>query len=823
MSLSVDRFDLAPDFTSLLIPQDTEEARQRWGARLNRLYPSSRIYYHSDYSDDLDVYGGKWPSNRQSVAYGLFTQFQEVLRMRRNGSERARLCSNYTLAQAIVTPVHRLPEELLTEVFMILKAHLDSLNPWIRYLLAVCRGWHSLLQHLPAFWSTLIIRQWTDKDYVHSFLSRGKNKPLDVIIYATGDSAAMLHNGQPYEALALVVRSAERLYSLTLKGSDRKVLGPHHTPLGNYLSNISVTAKMLTNLTDYDGYCTSILSQLSDPIIFSGLTHLNIGGSGCHKPVNFLPHLLVIQSLSLDRVSLADYNVNTPLPLVNTLTVLSLSYTSIQWMVGKEFKTLISCYIYFPHRHRNIRPMAVILPVCRDFAYQAQPLAGLRGFFIPPLGLSVLGLGNRNSDKSQNVMEIQHLRDFLLPQMPLASLILGVECHDQDLLGTLRLLPSLTALELRPRQPQSLGWRFFSGLLASMCYGERDCGHWWCTLFGGSVGQQQITICPLLESLVISYRRWLRNTEMEVVLPILPAIAESRRAAGKLKDKFVVEFGKTDLLNVWEIELEFPEVRVAYGAFQSAIHCHSIHLANPKPQAVLYLSHRPFSAFLHYISGLTISVDDQWPFPDPLDILSHCRRLKSLSLKGLPLQAYPVDMKLPLVDTLSTITLTETSLNWMSGRTFTLLKECRIVRPDPEECSKLFPVYLPLCTFLECQESPLGLVSKFRAPPPHSLMVGPIGFHLIQQFDPQSHLIGGWRLHCGFPSSYGVLTDELDVISHLRTAGGNLVWPDGETSRKLQAYSLVEQQLIITEVGEMAGERSSQFLSHHLPTSILRA
>ena len=310
---------------------------------------------------------------------------------------------------------------------------------------------------------------------------------------------------------------------------------------------------------------------------------------------------------------------------------------------------------------------------------------------------------------------------------------------------------------------------------------------------------------------------------MEVVFPLLPAIAKSRKAAGKRLEIWTLADGTGSHRNIGAFETGHPEIQVAHGAFQSAIEWHLIHLINQKPQAVLYLSHRPFSAFLYHISELTILMDDPWPFPGPLDILRHCRRLQSLSLKGLPLQAYPSDKELPLVHTLSTITLTETSLNWMSGRTFTLLKECRIVRPDPEECNKLLPVHLPVCTFLEFQESPLGLVSKFRAPPPRSLVVGPVGFHFILQRDPQSYLIGAWKLHCGFPSSYGALTDELDVISLLRTAGWNLVWPDGLTSRKLQAYSLVEQQLITIGVGEMAGVHSSEFLSRHLPTSILRA
>jgi len=91
-----------------------------------------------------------------------------------------------------------------------------------------------------------------------------------------------------------------------------------------------------------------------------------------------------------------------------------------------------------------------------------------------------------------------------------------------------------------------------------------------------------MTICPLLESFTISYDRWLRNSEIEVVLPILPAIAESRRAAGKPIDRFTLIGSAGSELDVWDIELQYPEIEAVYGTFQSVIQDHSIHLVNQK-------------------------------------------------------------------------------------------------------------------------------------------------------------------------------------------------------------------------------------------------
>jgi len=717
MSRLVDGFDL----TELLTPIDTEEARQRWGEYLNRLYPSNTIYLDAYDPDDLysvavriaAVYDGEWPSERRAAAHELYTWFQEVIISCETESERARIRSNYNLARAIVTPVHRLPEEILANAFLFVID--DEIFPFhssftFRSLFGICRRWHSVLQRILTIWSSLTLRKWTDKDYVQSFLSNGKGRPLDVTIYTNDDSTINPNNGQPYGAIEILVRSAERLGKLTLRTSDSGSPGPLATPLQNHISTISVTAKKLTVLDVFDGYCIPILSKPSLGNIFSALTSLSVRSYGVHEPVNILPHLLVIRHLSLYKVALTNYGANGPLPLINSLEDLDISHTSTQWMAGREFKQLHRCHITFPHHHSTVHPMAAILPVCSSFRYCAHPLASLSGYVVP--SLYHLHVGNRNSDKSQNRLALQHIQNFL-PGISLRFLSLKVESHDQHLLQTLRLLPTLEILQLEPKQPQSLGSKFFSAFIVSPHCDMGCCDHWWCPLIGSSLGRQRITMCPLLTGFIIKYGRWLRRAETEVVMPILQAIDESRQAAGIPILDFVLY---SDEFVIFDLKEGDPEVQAICGAFQSAVQHHSIQMIDAMPQTVLYFAHGCFSTFLYELTELTISMDGPWSFSYPLDVLRHCRRLKSLSLTGLPLLPYPMDQELPLVHTLCRMTLTGTSLAWMSGRTFTLLKECRIVKPGQEECSRLLRVYLPICTLLECQESPPELLSKLQAP-----------------------------------------------------------------------------------------------------------
>ena len=801
MSRLTDNFDL----TELLKPQDTEGARRKWAEYLNLHYPSNVICLqvvveaNFDNSDDFDVDGGEWPPKRHTAAHQLHDQLQEVMSTCEDGGERERINANYSLAEAIVTPIHRLPDDLLSEIFVFV---IERFYQELSSLRAVCRKWDTILTLLPIFSSNLELHKWTDKDDVEAFLKRGNAVPLTVTIFTGDDTPPLANESQPYEALELALKSVDRWHYLTFQRLGKEI-APLAASLQNHLSKISKNAKSLKSLFFNDENCLFILSQPSHTDIFSGLTLLFVSNSGHHEPVDILPHLLVLEELQLHKVVLADHDANTSLPLANSLWYLELHSVSIQWMGGHEFKNLQICRIYLPLQHNDILPAAVALPVCFRFVYFAQPFASLSGFVVPRL--EVLEVGNKVSNKTQNAMESLHIQGFL-SQGSLQSLDLTMECRDQDLLRILALLPSLEKLILRPQQPQSVGWNFFSALIARPCQDGEHCDHWWCTIPGTT---SDTTICPLLRSLVVSYYRWLRDTETDIVLPILLAVAESRRAAGEPFSLEVISLRAAPSFNI--LDIENTNTQAICEAFHRATKHHSIQLIGVRPQTILYLAHKPLSVFLHQITELTISLADLQSFHNLLDILRHCKTLRLLSLAGLPLQCYPLDKKLPLVRTLHRATLSETSLDWMGGRTFTLLKECRIIKPNLQDCAELLPVQLPVCTLLEFWECPPALLPKLHSPRLKSLILGPIPFHLPWQPDLESHLVHSWILQFEFPSQWGPLTDELDLLSQLSMIGTTLVWPGGMTSQKLQAHVLVGQQLVYAEVDQITGVAGSWF------------
>ena len=230
MSRLTDNFNLE----ELLKPQDPEEARRKWGEYLNFYYPSNVICLQVDgvddddvveddfdNLDDFDVDGGEWPLERHTVAHELYDQFQEVMRMCEDGGERKRINTNYNLAQAIVTPIHRLPDDLLSEIFVFVIDHFYQERTSLR---AVCRQWDTLLTLLPIFSSTLELHKWSDKNDVEAFLERGKTVPSTVTIFTRDDVPPLSNDGQPYEALELAIKSIERWCYLTFQGPDTRKL-----------------------------------------------------------------------------------------------------------------------------------------------------------------------------------------------------------------------------------------------------------------------------------------------------------------------------------------------------------------------------------------------------------------------------------------------------------------------------------------------------------------------------------------------------------------------------------------------------------------------
>ncbi|KAI0072816.1 hypothetical protein K474DRAFT_1667369 [Panus rudis PR-1116 ss-1] len=75
-----------------------------------------------------------------------------------------------------LSPIHRLPNELLAEIFSI-SAHFCDTPTTVIYLSHVCRRWRSLILQLPKFWSTIDVE---NLDRTRAFFARSQDQPVTI-------------------------------------------------------------------------------------------------------------------------------------------------------------------------------------------------------------------------------------------------------------------------------------------------------------------------------------------------------------------------------------------------------------------------------------------------------------------------------------------------------------------------------------------------------------------------------------------------------------------------------------------------------------------
>lgn len=792
------------DLKRMLTLEEAEESVREWGQHLYSNFPSAVIELVQTDQEE-QVTGGEWPPGRSRAAHGLYSAFKELIKQPDYGEMNIdKIRSNYELARSLVTPIYRLPEEIFIQI-MLLGYEMVPYNHYSYYtLLAVCRQWNNWLCRIPTIWCAIYLRMWTDSEYVQTFLTRSKDRPINVFIEISDLLTISPEDIEPYKALGMTAESADRLKELTIyrdREQDIRVSRFLSPNIANYLSKIFNTAKRLTMLSLHEARSAAcLLLQPNHSAIWRGLRLLNIEFNTVYDgpSLDILPHLSIIETLYLSWVPLPEYDLSTPLPLVQTLLTLHITGVSIQWMAGREFTNLQRCYIWYPLNNHAVLTKPTILPVCYKLCYFARSLANVKGFVAPYI--QRISLKTRCL-RVQDVIEIMLLADLPIRRESLTCLSLRVGRPTQDLSSTLEMLPALSKLQIRLAHPQTLGWKFFFAFIMGPCKGMvngKHCKDWWCMVLRCISEEHRAAICPGLKRLNIRYERWLRSTETDRVMPIFWAIVHSRRVANNpLEELQVIDVINRKFLGGYFSldESDWPNLpcEAAWKALENSVQHHTIQLKNVDDRVPHFLAHYPFSPFLALITRLTISINQPKTFIEPHDILQYCKRLVILELEGITLPFYSEDTDLPLVHTLRKMTLVHTSIGWMSGRTFPALKECRVLLADHDPRDELRMTHFPVCAVLEYMNRPelLNLLAKFRVPHLRSLVVG--SFALESPWYPpgESRAIHSWSLRFKFPSWWGALTDELESISSLKVIGSQLVGPDRTTKRGLEMYTLV--------------------------------
>jgi hypothetical protein len=576
-----------------------------------------------------------------------------------------------------------LPNEILGEIFFftIQEARQNMYN-----VLGVCKLWRDLVNDNAYLWSTLRIRKWTEAEQVKTWLRRSRGL-LNVVIDTEIDSHSGTSDSRaPYTGLQEVIRSASSWQKLVILSfpSDNSSKTSRCTPdSGAHLPNLKSVevsshcqqSARLDLLLDWiwtgrnlELQELKLHSALSSKI-FSytphNLTTFIVNGRQLGEPVDFLPHFNRLELLHAQHLPLPDYEAITDLPLVQTLCHLHLEATSIQWIGGREFGRLEHCTITLPRRHQTIEP--VRFPVCKDLAFDGHPLRTLGLIRVP--SVDKLLIRSHDTDKwrlNAFLAQIQAAGEMF---STLHSLHLGIRCSQSVMVNAFHFMNSLEELTLSLQRPSDFGRALFPALRAKHSplvnsVATQDC---W-----------RADLLPSLTSLRLHYMRGHRSDSDHETIPLVRAIAWSRKQSGSSLKELKVWAGNRN--NVDYASTDY--FREHFGMEECCDNLDKLVCTSTLTQELTIYEHSwccltklldsklESLAIFSRLNILDIRLDP-WSFRQiALIDLKQLRQIKILRVTRVVLMPVPPNTKLPWLKTLREIYLNHAPTKWMSGYVF---------------------------------------------------------------------------------------------------------------------------------------------------------
>jgi hypothetical protein len=234
----------------------------------------------------------------------------------------------------LISPLRRLPPELLSEVFIHRSAKFDSC-PSPLVLSQVCRDWRKVALSTPALWSFLSLRdRRTYRDYdpiplARIWLSRSGQTMLSISIQLLYRQTAV----EPF--FELICDFSHRLKALSVTAAPNHIFALLSTPCGfPSLEWLSLSA----NSTSVPEKAAMIVApklttlSVSDPHLYhdiglpySQLIELRIRRTGVQKCLSLIASCPSLQSCSIDDIYATLSSPPTLIPIVSNIRSLSLT------------------------------------------------------------------------------------------------------------------------------------------------------------------------------------------------------------------------------------------------------------------------------------------------------------------------------------------------------------------------------------------------------------------------------------------------------------------------------------------------------------------
>ena len=460
----------------------------------------------------------------------------------------------YSCLIHFITPITRLPFELLQHIFLIIIG--ETCGPPL-LLMLVCKQWRAIVTSV---WASLILGTRTPIDVVTKKLERNQWL-LDILMDTDSDRGDFIQSGDAFDAIFAAIEASQRWRRLIIKsfpaqadlpealvnrglqrcsndtmGMSRfttfKIKSACETsPLLHGLLRILGT--MARDLISVQINSANVISFLapSYPSMFNSVKVLSLDTPGVPNPVDLLPHLHQLERFTASHISFPIYHIDVDLPFVHTLCQLSLRAVSIQWMCGRTFHALEDCTLIFPlHRH-VLHTFRTTLPNCKRLIFQGSSLHLLNRISAHELHhLSVTCSGSFNG---RGAKQLVWLSRQVLGESRLTPKILhiSIEATNQAWVYALALMSNLEELMIHSARPSSLGAKVLQSLVVRPVH-ARAPGKM------STPGESGAPLCPLLRRFGLKYTRWLRSSEQFDLIPVFASIIQSRQHANCALESF---------------------------------------------------------------------------------------------------------------------------------------------------------------------------------------------------------------------------------------------------------------------------------------------
>ena len=442
-----------------------------------------------------------------------------------------------------ITPINRLPFELLRQIFLIIIDGASAVP-----LLLVCKQWNAVVTSI---WAPLYLTTMTPLDVVMRKLERNPWL-LDIRVVIDSDRGPF-NEWTPSGAFGAIFAAMEarsRWRSLVVESflaqadlsegvvnrglqlcSDNtmsrftvfKIKSACETsPLLNGLLHIlGTTARALITVEINSANVISFLAP-AYPSMFHSIKVLSLDTPRIPNPVDVLPHLHQLETFTASHISFPVYHSDIELPFIHTLRYLSLRAASIQWMSGRTFHVLEHFTLIFPLHHRVLNTFRATLPNCTNLTFQGYPLDILGGVLAHKLAhLSVGSSASFNRCGSQQLVWLSHQ---VLGQARLTPKILHirVEATNQAWVNALHFMSNLEELVISNARPSSLRAKALQSLIIQPVH----------AIIPGAAfipGGSEEPLCPVLQRFGLKYDRWLRPSEEFDLTSVFESIIQSRQ------------------------------------------------------------------------------------------------------------------------------------------------------------------------------------------------------------------------------------------------------------------------------------------------------